>query len=71
MFVFLAPKVFQLIFSVVRPLLNSKTLGKVTIAGGSREWRSTLWDLIEPQNLPPRLGGSYVSKYPVSFIYDK
>ncbi|XP_035710360.1 SEC14-like protein 2 [Folsomia candida] len=61
-FVIDTPKVFQVIFSGIRPFINSKTLGKVLIAGGSREWLPVLHDLVEPHNLPARLGGSYVSK---------
>lgn len=69
-FVVDTPKVFQLIFGLIRPMINSKTLGKVTIAGGSREWRPALLKLIDPENLPLRLRGTFSSKFPVIAIYN-
>ncbi|ODN04856.1 SEC14-like protein 4 [Orchesella cincta] len=64
-FVVDAPKVFNLIFNVIKPLLNSTTLGKVTISSNEKEWKSALLNLIDEDQLCARLGGSRPSRVPI------
>ncbi|CAL8125545.1 unnamed protein product [Orchesella dallaii] len=64
-FVVDAPKVFNLIFNVIKPLLNSTTLGKVTISSNEKEWKSALLNLVDEDQLCVRLGGSRRSRVPI------
>lgn len=60
-----APKVFNLIFNVIKPLLNSTTLGKVSISSNEKDWKPALFNLIDEDQLCTRLGGTRPSRVPV------
>lgn len=57
-FVINAPKVFNYLFALVKPMLNSRTLGKVQIFGANRpKWQEALLARIDADQIPPYWGG--------------
>ncbi|CAG7835953.1 unnamed protein product [Allacma fusca] len=53
------PKVFEILFSMVKPFIPTGTLSKVQIHGGSSDhWRKALLEKIDYRDLPSQYGGS-------------
>ena len=54
-----APKIFTLMFAMIRPLLTQVTLDKVRLFGEDRnEWTSALLEEIDADQLPVHYGGT-------------
>ena len=61
-----APKLFQLAWTVVEPLLTGRVMSKVAIYGTNKEsWKPLLLEHIDPDNLPSACGGAMTSCLPV------
>lgn len=56
----LAPKIFHAFFSMMKPLLNQATLGKIKIYSKEEEskWKTALLEEIDPSQLPAYYGGT-------------
>ncbi|CAG7734304.1 unnamed protein product [Allacma fusca] len=53
------PKIFEIFWPVINPVLSARTLSKVRVLGGkSNHWRSKLREIIDSHELPSDLGGS-------------
>merc|ERR1712136_731010 len=58
-FIINAPKIFTLMFAMIRPLLTQVTLDKVRLFGEDRnEWTSALLEEIDADQLPVHYGGT-------------
>jgi len=58
-FVINAPKIFNALFNIVKPLLNSRTLAKVQIFNSDKpRWKEALLKLIPEEQIPPHWGGT-------------
>lgn len=56
MFIINAPMLFSSIWSLIKPFLDEVTVNKIKIIGSN--YKSTLFEYIDPENLPERLGGT-------------
>lgn len=57
-----APKIFELMFAFLKPILTGNTLSKVKVFGSnSKEWKQTLFEHIDPDELPADYGGNNTS----------
>eukprot|EP00929_Paragymnodinium_shiwhaense_P087690 TRINITY_DN47833_c0_g1_i1.p1 TRINITY_DN47833_c0_g1~~TRINITY_DN47833_c0_g1_i1.p1 ORF type:complete len:659 (+),score=209.35 TRINITY_DN47833_c0_g1_i1:145-2121(+) len=66
-----APKVFSVAWSFVKPLLDDKTVSKISIYGADKKaWSEALLELADADQLPKFLGGSCVcdGKDPLSCV---
>ncbi|CAG7815172.1 unnamed protein product [Allacma fusca] len=53
------PAVFNYLFTLVKPLLNSRTLAKVRILGSNKQkWQEVLLNHVDATQIPPFWGGS-------------
>ncbi|CAG7833216.1 unnamed protein product, partial [Allacma fusca] len=53
-----APKIFTILFNLIKPLLTARTLAKVQICGTNAEkWKAVLLDKIPSNRLPVKYGG--------------
>ena len=57
MFIVNAPKIFRVVWAVVRTFLDKRTRDKIAILGGRDEYLPHLLEEIDAQNLPRFLGG--------------
>ena len=57
MFIVNAPKIFRVVWAVVRTFLDKRTRDKIAILGGRDEYLPHLLEEIDAQNLPTFLGG--------------
>jgi hypothetical protein len=56
-----APKIFTVIFNIMKPFLHQATLDKMRIFGHDKEeWTAALLEEIEANNLPLYYGGTMV-----------
>jgi hypothetical protein len=56
-----APKIFTVIFNIMKPFLHQATLDKIRIFGYDKEeWAAALLEEIEADNLPLYYGGTMV-----------
>ncbi|CAG7837042.1 unnamed protein product [Allacma fusca] len=54
-----APKIFELIYNLMKPMLTKATLAKVQIYGSdSNAWKEALWKIIPADQLPSQYGGA-------------
>lgn len=57
-----APKVFTMLWNIIKPLLSKVTMSKVQIYGGSGQevesWKELLRSKLKPENVPKRWGGT-------------
>ncbi|XP_046633862.1 SEC14-like protein 2 [Daphnia pulicaria] len=61
MFIINAPKIFTVIFNIIKPFLHQATLDKIRIFGYDKEeWAAALLEEIEADNLPLYYGGTMV-----------
>ncbi|CAG7822197.1 unnamed protein product, partial [Allacma fusca] len=61
-FVVNAPKIFEIFFPIIKPLLTQRTLSKVKIyASNSQVWRKALLEDIDFSEIPSRYGGCNTS----------
>ncbi|KAI8364511.1 CRAL-TRIO domain-containing protein [Choanephora cucurbitarum] len=56
LFVVNAPSAFVVMFKIIKPCLNARTLEKIHVLGS--DFRSVLLEYIDPENLPDFLGGT-------------
>jgi hypothetical protein len=57
----LAPKLFTVIYNIMKPFLHQNTLDKLKIFGNNKEeWTAALLEEIEADNLPLYYGGTMV-----------
>ena len=56
MFVVNTPMLFSMVWKGVKPMLNEKTVNKISLEGSS--YRPKLLELVAPENLPEFLGGT-------------
>ncbi|XP_046633840.1 SEC14-like protein 2 isoform X1 [Daphnia pulicaria] len=60
-FIINAPKIFTVIFNIIKPFLHQATLDKMRIFGSDKEeWAAALLEEIEADNLPLHYGGTMV-----------
>ena len=53
-----APKIFSLVFAMVKPLMTQVTLDKLKVYGNDRaEWTAALLEEIDADQLPAHYGG--------------
>jgi hypothetical protein len=58
-----APRVFMILFGMIKPLLSAHTLGKVQIFGSEpQKWKKALLDEIPSNQLPKHWGGTKEGK---------
>ncbi|XP_057372014.1 SEC14-like protein 2 [Daphnia carinata] len=58
-FVINAPKVFAVLYSMMKPLMHEKTANKVHVfSNNSDQWKAALLEDIDPQELPACYGGT-------------
>lgn len=57
-----APKVFTILWNMIRPFMNKATVEKVQIYGGGEQdvqnWKAILRSKLKPENVPKRWGGT-------------
>ena len=54
-----APKIFSLVFAMVKPLMTQVTLDKLKVYGNDRaEWTAALLEEIDADQLPAHYGGT-------------
>ncbi|ODM98644.1 SEC14-like protein 4 [Orchesella cincta] len=54
-----APKVFSLLFGVIKPFMSKETISKISIISGNEEtWKKELNSKLNPENVPVRWGGT-------------
>ena len=59
MFIINAPFIFSAVFKIAKGFLDPKTVSKISVESGSN--RAKLAEAIDPQNLPPVLGGTFTA----------
>ena len=58
-FTIIAPRIFSIVWAMIRPFMNDKTAAKVQIFSGSKdEWKAVLLEDIDCSQLPVFYGGS-------------
>jgi len=58
-FVINAPKVFHILFALIKPIMHSRTLSKVQIFdGNSSKWQQSLFKIMARDQIPPHWGGT-------------
>ena len=58
-FVINAPKIFSLLYSMIKPFMHEKTKNKVQIYSyDAAQWKAALLEDIDPQELPVCYGGT-------------
>ncbi len=55
MFIINAPKIFSMIWSVVKLWLDKRTLAKIKVYGG--DYHDKLFHFVNPRDLPEHIGG--------------
>lgn len=58
MIVINAPSIFGIIWNFLKPLIDDRTAKKISIYTHNDDWKSVLFDLVDPDQLPKFLGGS-------------
>jgi len=58
----------KIVFNAIKPLLDPKTLGKVSFLSSFKEVQETIGVCIHESELPVRLGGTRKSNVEVSFL---
>ncbi|CUV06571.1 unnamed protein product [Cryptosporidium hominis] len=58
MIVINAPSIFGIIWNFLKPLIDERTAKKISVYTHSDDWKSVLFDLVDPDQLPKFLGGS-------------
>lgn len=54
-----APKVFQLFWAIIKPIMTPRTLAKIQIHGSDRvKWKRLIMEHVEPDSMPSEYGGS-------------
>jgi len=61
------PKVFTMLYSLMRPFLSEETAASVEIYGYYDDWRGALRACLPVEQLPSRHGGANTTVKPVSF----
>ncbi|CAG7785370.1 unnamed protein product [Allacma fusca] len=65
-----APKIFEILWALIRPLLTARSISKISIYGSNKEkWKVKLRDEIDPDSLPSEYGGA-ISYFPRA-IYNR
>ena len=57
-----ASRVFQMLYSIVKPMLTARTLSKLQVFGSNEEqWKAVLLEKIPASELSVHFGGSYLA----------
>ncbi|CAL8073406.1 unnamed protein product [Orchesella dallaii] len=54
-----APKIFSMLFGLIKPFMSKETISKISIIGGDEQiWKKELMTKLVPENVPERWGGT-------------